>query len=669
MKRTLCLGIIAILCFPSAFAQQSSSVTSAAAPVPSLINFSGTLSEVNGKPLSGTIGVTFYLYKEEQGGAPLWLETQNVQADRAGHYNVMLGSTRAAGLPADIFVAGQARWLSVQPQGQKELPRIMLVSVPYALKSGDAQTIGGLPPSAFVLAAPSVSNSTNSAEASGSVPPPPASNVTTSGGTVNAIPLFTTGTNIQSSAVSQSGSGATAKIGIGTTAPTTTLDVHGGAVIRGVFTLPATGTATATAGKSSEAESFIASSFSSTTHAGVNQTFHWQAEPANSNTSTPSATLNLLYGAGTATPTETGLRIGPKGIIAFAPGQTFPGGGGGTITGVTAGTDLTGGGTTGKVTLNLDLTKVPQLNTANSFTGNQSIVGTVSIVGSFNTAALISNGTEQEFGTESFGGGGASEFASGGGGLLAEGGAETNTSTLGGDGVDAYGGTADQGGIGVYAQGASSRVVGGADGIDATAGSGPTGNGYSGFFQGGDVNVLGNLGVSGQIFAGTKDFRIDYPLDPANKYLYHASVESSEMTNIYSGNASLDSTGAGTVVLPEWFESVNTDFRYQLTAIGAAAPNLHIATEIANHTFGIAGGAPGMKVSWQVTGVRHDPYAKANPLTAVVEKSARERGFYLHPSLYGKPDDKQIEFGKSPEKMRRLQQLRAGTARSHPASQ
>src|SRR3954470_9670718 len=123
MKRAFCMGILTVLCIASALAQTSSSqnsVSAAAASVPTFVNFSGTLTDLNGKPLTGTVGVTFYLYKDDQGGAPLWLETQNVQADRTGHYSVMLGSTRSAGLPADIFVAGQARWLSVQPQGQKE---------------------------------------------------------------------------------------------------------------------------------------------------------------------------------------------------------------------------------------------------------------------------------------------------------------------------------------------------------------------------------------------------------------------------------------------------------------------------------------------------------------------------------------------------------------------
>jgi hypothetical protein len=147
----------------------------------------------------------------------------------------------------------------------------------------------------------------------------------------------------------------------------------------------------------------------------------------------------------------------------------------------------------------------------------------------------------------------------------------------------------------------------------------------------------GNLNVTGAITAGVKDFKIDHPLDPQKKFLYHSSVESSEMMNIYTGNAILDNNGEGVISLPKWFEALNRDFRYQLTAIGAAAPNLHVAQEIANHQFSIAGGAAGMKVSWQVTGVRHDAYAKTHPLVVEVKKSEKERGHYLHPDAYGAP--------------------------------
>ena len=137
--------------------------------------------------------------------------------------------------------------------------------------------------------------------------PPATSNVTTTGGTVNAIPLFTTATNIQSSILTQTG--------------TTGLNVLG------KLTLPASGAATSTSGKNSRPEGFVASAFNSSTSTAVAQTFQLQAEPAGNNTSAPSGTLNLLYGSGTATPTETGLKISNKGIITFAPGQTFAGGG------------------------------------------------------------------------------------------------------------------------------------------------------------------------------------------------------------------------------------------------------------------------------------------------------------------------------------------------------
>jgi hypothetical protein len=154
----------------------------------------------------------------------------------------------------------------------------------------------------------------------------------------------------------------------------------------------------------------------------------------------------------------------------------------------------------------------------------------------------------------------------------------------------------------------------------------------------------GNLNVTGAITAGVKDFKIDHPLDPTNKYLYHSSIESSEMVNIYSGNAALDGAGEALVSLPDWFEAVNKDFRYQLTAIGASAPGLHIAQEISEHQFRIAGGAPGMKVSWQVTGVRHDAFAKAHPLVVEVDKPAKERGHYLHPEAFGHPRRTQEEM-------------------------
>jgi hypothetical protein len=164
-------------------------------------------------------------------------------------------------------------------------------------------------------------------------------------------------------------------------------------------------------------------------------------------------------------------------------------------------------------------------------------------------------------------------------------------------------------------------------------------NSFAGYFLGA-VRVVGNFSVTN----GSKDFVIDHPLDPANKYLYHAAVESPEMKNVYDGVVVLDANGTATVTLPAWFEALNRDARYQLTAIGAPAPNLYIAQEIKDNRFTIAGGKPGMKVSWQVTGIRQDPYAAQNPLQAEVDKPAQERGKYLYPQGYGQPATKGVDY-------------------------
>ena len=137
----LSVYLLLICCVLPLMAQNAVSANSV---VPGTVKFTGTLNDPNGKPLTGTVGVTFLLYKEQSGGAPLWMETQNVQADKNGRYSVMLGSTTSHGIPADAFAAGEARWIGVQPSGQAEQPRVELGSVPYALKAADAQTLGGL---------------------------------------------------------------------------------------------------------------------------------------------------------------------------------------------------------------------------------------------------------------------------------------------------------------------------------------------------------------------------------------------------------------------------------------------------------------------------------------------------------------------------------------------
>ena len=194
------------------------------ATVPHLIKFSGTVNDAEGKPRAGVTGITFALYKEPEGGAALWLETQNVTADGQGHYEVLLGSANAAGIPTDAFRANEALWLGIQPEGLRE-QRVLLVSVPYALKAAEADTLGGLPPSAFVLAAPAGNAgsgglgsqtggtsglSAHGGSSTGGVSPASSCgagscpvDTNSPGGTADFLPVFTDSTTVQNSVVSQ----------------------------------------------------------------------------------------------------------------------------------------------------------------------------------------------------------------------------------------------------------------------------------------------------------------------------------------------------------------------------------------------------------------------------------------------------------------------------------
>ena len=195
---------------------------------------------------------------------------------------------------------------------------------------------------------------------------------------------------------------------------------------------------------------------------------------------------------------------------------------------------------------------------------------------------------------------------------------------------------------GVYGE-ASKDAANGVTGWNTAGGVGVYGyseTGSAGYFQG-DLEVIGTLTK----FSG--GFKIDHPLDPANKYLYHSFVESPDMKNLYDGVVNLDADGVAWVELPEWFEALNKNFRYQLTPIGAPASNLYIAQEIENNRFRIAGGEPGLKVSWQVTGSRHDAYAEANPLPVEEDKQPGELGTYLHPEEYGKPRTEGLDYQRN----------------------
>ena len=167
---------------------------------------------------------------------------------------------------------------------------------------------------------------------------------------------------------------------------------------------------------------------------------------------------------------------------------------------------------------------------------------------------------------------------------------------------------------------------------------------YQGYYQGTYQTTFTNnatenkdFTVFGSLSKGSGTFVIDHPLDPKNKLLFHSFVESPDVKNFYDGIATLDANGEAIITLPNYFMALNEEFRYQLKPIGKPQPDLYIKNEITSNRFTIAGGEPRARVSWQVTGIRHDPYILANPIIPEVRKSTTtgaSPGEFLHADVY-----------------------------------
>jgi hypothetical protein len=258
------------------------------------------------------------------------------------------------------------------------------------------------------------------------------------------------------------------------------------------------------------------------------------------------------------------------------------------------------------------------------------------------------------------GNGGDSNSGQGGAGMIGNGG--ESDSDDGGTGVAGQGarGLNGNGGTGVRALAGSSGGPGtrGGTGIEAIKGFGVNGgaDGLAGNFLG-NFQVIGNVHITGTLSKGGGSFKIDHPLDPENKYLSHSFVESPDMMNIYNGNITTDQNGMATVELPDYFNSLNRDFRYQLTVVGQFAQAI-VAEEVKENRFTIQTSAPGVKVSWQVTGIRQDAWANKNRIPVEEVKSESERGHYLHPEALGKDEERGVEWAQRPELMREVKQRR-----------
>ncbi len=891
--RRLNLAVVVLTLFtltsPS-FAQQAATVV-----VPSLIRYGGTVKDALGAPLaSSTVGVTFAIYARQEGGAAVWMETQSVTTDASGNYSVLLGSTTATGLPNDLFSQQEQRWLGVQVQGQPEQPRVLMVSVPYAFKAHDAETLGGKSASDFVLANGATS-AANSGSASGGVAvslTANGANTQSAGSQVQAGQAddgptnFSGSTTDQIVAVTQNGTGAgviaaaptlglqgianapsgtaygvqgvaygTAGVGLIGTATSATGFTYGlrgtssstsGTGVRGIdnatsgSTIGISGYVSSSAGtagvfnnaaggnilvgQNNGATKFtvdgngdvtIAGNFSGsgtlTTAAGVAATLTTTGNAVSGDATATSgaaigvsgqtnsgggagvqginlATSGLAYGVvGSTISTSTGatgvlgeasgLTGATNGVsgITFSNGANAAGVNGqatsivGGASGVFGQTNSPNGyGVWGIANASTSTTTAGVLGQASSSPGVLgSSAGAAGVSGQSSTGpgvlgtgayGVIGNANTSEnavgvYGQSSASGGvgvfGSSSSAAGVYGQSSSGPGLSGTGFYGVYGV----GNTTSGNVGVYGQsgtgngvyGTSSSIAGvkgqsasgnGVDGVSSSAagvhGLSSTGPGVygttssatsagvyaintsssgsqasglyaqtdspygaAGYFvnnntgtgsyllygeSGGNqvfyIDVLGNTYFSSVVSAsvlnanqldsfgplnvageaqlsgnlqvvgdlqvnGQKNFQIDDPLDPANRYLSHSAIESSEMMNLYTGNVTTDEHGDATVQVPAWFEALNGDFRYQLTVIGQFAQAI-VADEIHKGRFRIRTDKPAVKVSWQVTGVRQDAYAKAHPLVVEQDKPVAERGYYLHPELFGQPESKGI---------------------------
>jgi hypothetical protein len=568
----------------SAQPQQSTEATVVTAPhisepaqagVPRLIQFNGTLKDASSRPVSGVASVTFAIYNEQDNGTALWSETQNVLADASGHYAVLLGSATANGVPSDLFGTGEPRWLGITIARQQEAPRVLMASVPYALKAGDSDTLGGLPASSYVTtqqlaARPAVSSVSgpSSILATTNAAPSVIDATVTGSGTTNFVPVWTSGTNLGNSLLFQTGG----KMGLGTTTPAATLDINGGEILRGGYYEFPEDTATASnGGKQSHSFQWLSSVFNSSSSTAVNPAFGFRAIPLNNNTSNPSARLDLFYGLGGPTGTINDINVaftanGSVGIGTTSPRSALE---------VSSKTE-------GQIS-----NPSPNLTISNSANVKDN-AGSVSI--DFNPFIASKTNPEAQIEVQDDGDSSAFMYFN-----IREAGSPSNPyNTV------------------IY--------------IDDS----------------GNVSFSGDVFVSGSLTKGSGTFKIDDPIDPANKYLSHSFVESPDMMNMYNGTVTLDGKGEATVAMPDWFDALNQSFQYQLTAVGAPGPGLYIKEKVHDNQFKIAGGAAGLEVSWQVTGVRHDAYAKAHPTPVEEDKPANEQGYYLHPELFGAGSEKSV---------------------------
>lgn len=362
------------------------------------------------------------------------------------------------------------------------------------------------------------------------------------------------------------------------------------------------------------------------------------------------ATTGQVYGVNGSTNSTTSYAAGVNGFNGATAGQVFG------VTGSTSSTTANAAGVRGwEAALSgaVDGVWGGTNSTSNGASGVNGYAGGTSgaVYGVNGYAASSSTGAAGIYGYEAS----TSGFVYGVEGVTASDsgiGVYGTASATVGSGIGVQGSAASASGAGVV--GSTSAAGGTAARFINSTGSGNllvgiSGSGSKQVFSvdaNGNGTFAGNLNVTGTVSKGGGSFKIDDPIDPANKFLSHSFVESPDMMNVYNGNVITDKHGVATVTLPDYFEALNRDFRYQLTVIGQFAQAI-VAKEIDKNHFVIRTNKPGVKVSWQVTGIRQDAYANAHRIPVEEDKQAGEQGYYLHPELFGQPESRNVAAAHS----------------------
>ncbi|XZF13669.1 hypothetical protein ACTHGU_17960 [Chitinophagaceae bacterium MMS25-I14] len=645
MKNTftsICI-LLCLLCTGALFAQ-----------APLKFNYQGVARNSTGQPLaSQAISLRISILDGGPSGTNVYSETHNPTTNAYGLFNVAVGSgTVVSGTFASVSWNTGSKYMKVEmdPAGGSSYTNLgatELLSVPYAMyaASGTAGPAGPAGPAGATGAtgpqgptgatgATGPAGATGAAGPAGPAGPAGSANIT---GTANTLVKFTAASTGGNSQLTDDGT----SVGLNTPtlSPNIKFQVTAGSIGNAVrATLTGTpSTSIATAG-SIYGES--------TTGIGVIGV---------------SGTQNGVYGLSTGTLGGTvGVATGTgNGIWGVATGAGVAGffDGGTTGRGIIVSTGSSGFGTTtptGRLYVTQPATPVPAIDTFAAITGYSYTSQGCLKGGVFGNY----NGSNYGAGVQGVGYNGVNNqdcntnFTTGNQDLGVYGSANTagvEGTSVNGIGVVGYNKNASfaatTGGGNTYGVYGYANTIGGATvpttryGVYGYA-TGATTN-YAGYFS-------GNVQITGSIAKGSGTFKIDHPLDPENKYLYHSFVESPDMMNIYNGNITTDGNGYATVELPDYFNALNKDFRYQLTVIGSFAQAI-VSQEVSGNQFVIQTNLPNIKVSWQVTGVRQDKYANAHRVVPEVEKEPELKGYYLHAAEWGMPENRSMSTVTNPK--------------------